>query len=320
MVRSNNKRKKFKNISFNLSKSGYYYPIYKGWVSKFTPFFETASAALCFQISRAKKDHLLDHNVIVPPEWMDVVGRIDETEFEKLVKFQHQTCSKIETSYFKHIIFYKLKEDCRVQSILVKVCKEGFVECLSTMKKETDYQASSSSIYKASTICLEEKRENHITNKFNQVGICQKRDRCNLINIVLKAKNIVSNENINSVEYILDKMHDLNIDYTGNELIVSLGAGSGVTEMASNKFCLCLDISKRSLFTGLTREKGTLSSNLTLFALLDYSENMEEFLKKVKTKLPNKTIRVLMQHPNPSLDEKNQYNMNCLFVSLKICL
>ena len=63
-----------------------------------------------------------------------------------------------------------------------------------------------------------------------------------------------------------------------------------------------------------------MSSNLTLFALIDFSENIEELLKKIKKKLPNKTIRVLMQHPNPSLDEKNQYNMSCLFVSLKMCL
>ena len=113
----------------------------------------------------------------------------------------------------------------------------------------------------------------------------------------------------------MKKLHDLEHEYKGNELIVSLGAGSGVTEMASKKFCLCLDISK-----SLTQESGTMSSNLTLFALIDFSENIEELLKKIKKKLPNKTIRVLMQHPNPSLDEKNQYNMSCLFVSLKMCL
>ena len=95
---------------------------------------------------------------------------------------------KIENNYFKVTNFYKVKEGCTVQSMLVQVCKDGLSSCLSTMKKETDYQASPSSIYKHNSSCIEEKRENYITNKFNSKGICQKRDSCNLINIVLKAK------------------------------------------------------------------------------------------------------------------------------------
>ena len=87
----------------------------------------------------------------------------------------------------------------------------------------------------------------------------------------------------------MKKLHDLEHEYKGNELIFLLGAGSSVTEIASNNF-LCLDISKRSLFTGLTQEKGTMSSNLTLFALIDFQENIEELLKKIKKKLPNKKL------------------------------
>ena len=134
----------------------------------------------------------------------------------------------------------KLKKDCTVHSMIVQVCKDGFTSCLSTMEKETDYQASSES----NSFCIEEKSENYKFNKFNSKSICQKYDGCNIINVVLEAKKIDSNENINPLKYILKKLHDLEYEYKGNELIVSLGTGSGVTEMAFKKLFLCFDINK----------------------------------------------------------------------------
>ena len=90
------------------------------------------------------------------------------------------------------------------------------------------------------------------------------------------------------------------IGYSGKNVVVSLGAGSGITEIAANTLVLCLDIDKRAIHTGINQVKGSVGVNRTIFAVMDYSENVEELLREVNISLQNKSTRVILPHPNPS--------------------
>ena len=48
--------------------------------------------------------------------------------------------------------------------------------------------------------------------------------------------------------------------------------------------------------------------------------NMEELLEEIKIAMPDKTIRVLLQHTNPSQDEQNISKLKLLFYALRISL
>ena len=96
---------------------------------------------------------------------------------------------------------------------------------------------------------------------------------------------------------IIQKLKRKRKEYSGDELVVSFGAGSGTTEMLLEVLCLCIDVDRRSVFTGLSQVKGTAISNLTVFAVMDFFKNMEQLLTEVKTAFPDLIIRVLVQHP-----------------------
>ena len=132
---------------------GYYYPIYKGWATTVTPIFETASAAICFQISQFKRD-LREYNTIQTPVWLDVIGSIDPSDFDNIISHKFHSTSLIETFYFDQVRFYQVKKSSYLKSRLVRIQPQTFSFCKSTMKDNTDYLSSSSSIYKAGSFCV----------------------------------------------------------------------------------------------------------------------------------------------------------------------
>jgi len=67
------------------------------------------------------------------------------------------------------------------------------------------------------------------------------------------------------------------------------------------------------IFVGLSQVKESISRNCTFFAMIDYSENTEQILQTINIAIPNKTIKVLIQYPSPSIGGNNQYNNKCLF-------
>ena len=103
-------------------------------------------------------------------------------------------------------------------------------------------------------------------------------------------------------------------------MIVSVGAGSGATKLSSSVLTLCLDINKRSIFTGLSQVKSDLARNTTIFAFYYYSKHIEELIQTLKELDRTKKIRFLLQHPTPSIDERNRSALNILFESIKTCL
>ena len=211
---------------------GYYYPIYKGWATTVTPIFETASTAICFQISQYKRD-LREHNTIKTPVWLDVIGSIDPSDFANIISHKFQSTSLIENSYFDQVRFFQVKRDSYLKSRLVRINSQTFLCCKNTMKDNTDYLSSSSSIYKAGSFCVIEHNMKSISYCFDSTGISQKRDTNNLILTVSSSENILANSDIRCNEYIISKLMKAGKGYKGKHLVVSLGAGSGITEISS---------------------------------------------------------------------------------------
>ena len=150
MGRSNKRRKTSLSVS-----CGYYYPIYTGWVSKPTPIFTTPSAALCYQLVQYLRD-LLAHNTIKPPPWVDCVALIHQSDFENIISDVFHSPSKIENAYFKNVKFFRVKDTACLKSRLVRVVPQTFIYCRNTLKDNTDYHSSSTSIYKPGSFCIEE--------------------------------------------------------------------------------------------------------------------------------------------------------------------
>ena len=119
---------------------------------------------------------------------------------------------------------------------------------------------------------------------------------------------------------MVEKLVKAERGYKGKDLVVSLGAGSGITEISSKSITLFLDTYRRAIHTGLNEIRGRQGTNRTIFALMDYSENNKELLQQIQTAFPSKTIRVIMQHPNPSLGEQNRMNLKLLFYSLRMSI
>ena len=123
MGRINKKNKRGRTTIHSASDSAvhesFYYPIYSGWVAQNSPIFESASAAMCYQISHYKKD-LLDHNTIEQPAWLHCVGSIHPDNFDAIELSVFQTTSSIEEKYFEHVNFYKIKDNRQPRSKLVK--------------------------------------------------------------------------------------------------------------------------------------------------------------------------------------------------------
>ena len=74
------------------------------------------------------------------------------------------------------------------------------------MKEYTDYQSSSTSIYKPGSFSIEEQNMKSINNVFEKKGISQKHDSNNLIAISLGAKKITYCQYNQSLEYIIRKL------------------------------------------------------------------------------------------------------------------
>ena len=314
MGRSNKRRK----IAAS-SCDGYYYPVYKGWVSKQTPIFSTASAAVSFQLIQYKRD-LFEHNSVQTLPWLDCVGSIHPCNFGNIESSLFHSSSKIEKTYFESVTFYKLKANVKVKSCLVQVVPQTFHCCKNTLKAKTDYHSSSTSIFKQNSFCIQDRSNQSISYSVNRKGISQKRDINNLISISHNANEKLRNIKYDTVESIVKKVISLQNDYIDKEIIVSVGAGSGVTELASSIVTLCLDINKRSIFTGLGQVKNQLSRNTMVYALLDYSIHLEELITMLKERNPGKIIRFLLQHLNPSMDKSNRSSLTLLFNCIKTLL
>lgn len=83
-----------------------------------------------------------------------------------------------------------------------------------------------------------------------------------------------------------------------DSIIISLGCGTGATELSSTKLCLCLDSNRRSLFAGVLNLR-SLKGTEMVFAYFDYGTELYQLLKSIATKTDAR-LQVLFQHPSPS--------------------
>ena len=89
MGRTNRKRKAKTLDTFQ---GQYFYPIYKGWVLDKTFIFNNPTAALCFQLSRYKKDLLL-YSYSSHPKWLHCIAHLHPSHEDdvELTTFESQS-------------------------------------------------------------------------------------------------------------------------------------------------------------------------------------------------------------------------------------
>ena len=94
--------------------------------------------------------------------------------------------------------------------------------------------------------------------------------------------------------------------YQGKEINVSMGSGNGATESLSDKLCVCLDVDKRYVFSGMIKlhKSANVYSNKIVFGIFDYSNELLDLCSALKGILnEEQVIRILFQHPTPSYNE-----------------
>ena len=105
-----------------------------------------------------------------------------------------------------------------------------------------------------------------------------------------------------------------------SNIIISLGSGSGATEMTGDLPCLCLDNDRRAIYSAIINLKGNLigKKQFTYHSVFDIrnSDDLFIILNTIKTKLPNHTLKILFQHPSPSTSLDDTYN-KCGIVCMK---
>jgi hypothetical protein len=90
-------------------------------------------------------------------------------------------------------------------------------------------------------------------------------------------------------------------------LVVSICAGTGATELSSDKMCLCLDTDKRALYAGVLQMHKSIRRRC-VFSIFDYSQDLTDLLISLKSKI-GLDIRILVQHPSPSKDTQSRKNL-----------
>ena len=85
-----------------------------------------------------------------------------------------------------------------------------------------------------------------------------------------------------------------------NDIVISLGSGTAVSEHCLSQTCLCLDKDRRSVYTAslLAKVIGVKSIFSAVFDI--EKDDLLGLFAAVKAKCPSSSITVLFQHPNPS--------------------
>ena len=95
--------------------------------------------------------------------------------------------------------------------------------------------------------------------------------------------------------------------HESDNVIISLGLGSGATELAADLPCLCLDIDRRSVYSAIVNLKGNCieSKKCTYHSLFDIrnGDELYKIFTCLRNSLPNHKIQILFQHPNPNIQQ-----------------
>ena len=180
------------------------------------------------------------------------------------------------------------------------------MKCENTFLSRPDYMSSSASIFDQNSICIQDYNPCSIESQFDSQQVPQKRDEKHYICIGYNAKKLLKNTSVDTFEHLIQMSKDKLKHYEGKEIILSMGCGNGATELLSDKLCVCLDVDKRSVFTGMIQlhKSVNVHSNKVVFGIFDYSNRLFEFCSALKGILnKDQVVRVLFQHPTPSYNE-----------------
>ena len=139
------------------SSATYYYPLYNGWDMPEVPLmFDNPSSALCWSLSRFKRDGL--SNIFgqdAYPPFMQYIGIAFTTNTNVTLTTMpyNKKLSQIEKGYFSNVEFFLPADSSQITTKYIK-CKDCiFQKCIYSMKSLPDYQSSSNSIYKPNVMC-----------------------------------------------------------------------------------------------------------------------------------------------------------------------
>ena len=134
-----------------------YFPHYNGWDMPEVPlFFKHPSFALCWALSRFKRDGLSNiFGTNKYPPFMQYIGiaYTPESNVTSTAMPFNKKQSKIEKAYFSNVEFFLPVNSSLVQTKYIKCKDHLYRSCMESMKSLPDYQSSSNSIYKSNTRC-----------------------------------------------------------------------------------------------------------------------------------------------------------------------
>ena len=85
-----------------------------------TYIFNNPTTALCFQLSRYKKDLLL-YSYNERPNWLYCVAHLHSSHADEVESTTFKSQSSIETRYFLKTNFYHIPADKKIKSMVIKL-------------------------------------------------------------------------------------------------------------------------------------------------------------------------------------------------------
>ena len=111
--------------------------------------------------------------------------------------------------------------------------------------------SSSASIFDQNSICIQDYNPCSIESQFDSHQVPQKHDKKHYICIGYNAKKLLKNTSVDTFEHLIQMSKHKLKHYKGKEIILSMGCGNGATTILSDKQCVCLNVDKRSVSTGI---------------------------------------------------------------------
>ena len=169
--------------------------------------------------------------------------------------------------------------------------------CETLLLALPDYHMSAKSIYQRNALCP--RFLGHFCQKQNS-QLSALRSRGSFVQIESQFK-FFQNDDYQSQHRLVSILSSYKKSLTSNRIILSLCAGSGGTELQSSSLCLCLDLCRRSLFSGAFSAKHLHKSKSVVFYRHDMKYGLFSLFKAIQEHLAIPIV-VLFQHPSPNND------------------
>jgi hypothetical protein len=315
-----------------------FYPIYSGWTTSECPFFKYPSEALCWQMSHYMKDGICQLQSLSSLQWMRCIGKVCSTQSSHFTK-KYCCSSDCQSAYYSNVTFQYLQPNCKIGTIILISHLSLFEQCKSTFHSHCDYQSSSISTYLPNSVCVQQNKSFSKLSQSDQKGMRLQRDSDNLISIGQVCKTFMKNNSdydlgkdlffaicsidLNDTHIFLFSIFILDIIIKGVKHIISLrndktlivfmccGTASSEFNSTSPSAILCLDTNRRSLFAARMSLLQLEHPSSMFVSFFDYTSDIETLFSRLKMESGASTIRILYQHPTPSVVARNSFSLSC---------